>query len=201
MARKPKLNPEALKALENQLFELLAAGKELPPGCEQLMQSPEFVAVVEKRKRGVALQNQALTKYCLSSSGMASLAIAGILGQAAPGVSQQTLQAEIPVLMERLKSGDSNLLEETLLGSILTLQALAANLIAQASVQVDLNRQQTLLHLGLKAQNQLRQTVATLNELRNPRRAVFIKRQLNQQLIPISVLRSNLQMGEVGHGA
>jgi len=98
----------------------------------------------------------------------------------APGVDQQTLQAEIPVQLQRLKDGDNGLLEEVLLSSILTLQALAANLVAQGSVQTDINRQQTLLHLGLKSQNQLRQTIATLNEVRRPRKAVFVKRQLNQ---------------------
>lgn len=181
MAKKrKKLMPEALKALEDELIEHLAIGKEVPPGAAELVGRPEFAQRLAQRKQEVALQNRALTRHILSPTGMGSLAIAGILGQVAQGVDQQSLQAEIPVLMAGLKSGDSSLLEETLLGSILTLQALAANLIAQGAIQTDINRQQTLLHLGLKAQNQLRQTVATLNELRNPKRAVFIKRQLNQ---------------------
>jgi len=67
-----------------------------------------------------------------------------------------------------------------LMGQALTLQTLSSTLTAEAAFQPDINQKQTLLHLALKAGNQLRQTVGTLNELRNPRRTTFIRRQTNQ---------------------
>ena len=39
------------------------------------------------------------------------------------------------------------------------------------------------LHLGLRAQSECRRSIATLNELRNPKKTVFIKKQQNNLLM------------------
>jgi len=176
--RKSKWTPEALQQLEDDLIERLASGKEAE-SSHPLMNSSEFQQRLAARKEQLRLHNQGLSQHVLSSTGMVSLAISGVLQQIAAGISQESLQAEIPKLMQQLKSGDDSLLQEALLGQVLTLQALSSNLIAQGGVQGDINKKQTLLHLGLKASNQLRQTIATLNEVRNPRRTTFVKKQLN----------------------
>lgn len=204
MPRKSKWTPEALQQLENDLLERLARGEEAE-NSHPLMNQPEFAAKLAVRKEQLRSHNQGLSQHVLSSTGMASLAIAGILQQTAAGISQESLQAEIPKLMQQLKSGDDSLLQEALLGQVLTLQALSSNLIAQASVQPDINQKQTLLHLGLKAANQLRQTIATLNEVRNPRRTTFIKRQLNQLRLdsekPKKLEKSPNELSEGGDNA
>jgi len=181
--KRKKLTPEGQQALEDELLSRLASGEEVPPGTAELFtQNPEFAERLAAKKAELRSQAQAMTKHCISSVGMTSLSVAAILQKAAPGVSQPALQAELPAVMARLKAGDNSLLEETLLGSILSLQTLSNTLLAEASLQPNLNAKQTLLHLGLRASNQLRQTVATLNEVKNPRRAVFVKKlnQLNQ---------------------
>jgi len=182
MPRRKKFTEQDLVELENDLIEHILSGQEPPPAAERFLARPEFVEKLEARKAELKTERLLMAKHVLSSAGMVSLAIAGTLKQVTSGVSQESLQDELPALMAKLKSGDGTLLEEMLLGQSLALQALSCNLIAQAGVQSDLNAKQPLLHLGLKASNQLRQTVSTLNELRNPKRAVFIRRQLNQQL-------------------
>jgi len=77
--RRKNLTPERQKALEDELIDQLAAGKELSPGAAELVSSPEFAQRVALRKQELASQSAALTQHCLSSSGMASLAIAAIL--------------------------------------------------------------------------------------------------------------------------
>jgi len=39
------------------------------------------------------------------------------------------------------------------------------------------------LHLALRAQNECRRSIATLNELRNPKKTVFIKKQQNNLVV------------------
>jgi len=186
MPRKRKLSLQELEAVEAEMVELIAIGQ-TPPGTELFMQPPELARKLEARKaelrseaRRSRSQNRALTRHVLSASGMASVTISNSLGQSAKGVSQETLQSEIPVLMERLKQGDGSMLEEMLLGQSLQLQAIATTLLSQGAVAQSLDARQPLTNLGLKASNQLRQVLATLNDVRNPRRAVFIRRQLNQ---------------------
>jgi len=180
MPRKPRLTPECQKALEDELVELLATGQPPPPGAAELIGNPELVKKLEQRKQESALQNRQMAKHVLSPVGMGSLASAATLQRIAKGANQPALQAELPQLMEQLKNGGTSLLEEMLLGQALQLQTLAATLSAEASLLPDFNQKQTLLNLSLRASNQLRQVVAALNEVKNPRRAVFVRKQMNQ---------------------
>ncbi len=95
MPRKSKWTPEALQQLEDDLIERLAAGKEAE-SSHPLMNSSEFQQRLAARKEQLRSQSAALTNHCLSANGMASLAIHGILKDAATGVNQETLQTEIP---------------------------------------------------------------------------------------------------------
>jgi len=66
MPRKPKLNPEALEELENELLSRLATGEEVPPGAAELVNSPEFAQRLAQRKQEMALQNRQMARHVLS---------------------------------------------------------------------------------------------------------------------------------------
>lgn len=74
---------------------------------------------------------------------------------------------------------DTKVIERMLLAQSTVLQSLFANYMTRASRTDMLPKLQAFAELALKAQNQCRRTLATLAEIRNPRRTQFIK-QLNQ---------------------
>lgn|GEM_PF-4448422 len=50
------------------------------------------------------------------------------------------------------------------------------------------------LHLALRAQNECRRSIATLNELRNPRKTTFIKKNIERQQNNLHLEGGNAQM-------
>ena len=75
--------------------------------------------------------------------------------------------------------------ERMLLAQSVVLQSVFAHYMTQASRTDMLPKLQAFADLALKAQNQCRRTLATLAEIRNPRRAQFIKQinnAVNQQV-------------------
>lgn len=101
------------------------------------------------------------------------------------GFDPQTIKDELQKQNEALKNGDVECIESMLLDQAHTLQALMTHNIIKLSSAEYLNQVETYSRLALKAQNQCRQTLATLSELKNPRRATFVKQQnnaVNQQI-------------------
>lgn len=74
---------------------------------------------------------------------------------------------------------DTKTVERMLLAQSVVLQSLFAHYMTRANRSAELAKLQAFGDLALKAQNQCRRTLATLAEIRNPRRTQFIK-QLNQ---------------------
>lgn len=77
-------------------------------------------------------------------------------------------------------------MERHLWASITLLQNLMAVWTLQAAHAKHVDQLDLYARLTLKAQNQLRQTLSTLAEIRNPRRTTFIKQQnqaVNQQVL------------------
>lgn len=88
---------------------------------------------------------------------------------------------------QSIQCGDMRALEELLISHIGVLDTAFCELLLKgmAIIEAATNakaRQQgvSLVELALKAQKQSRQNVMSLNEMRNPKRATFIKNQLNQ---------------------
>ena len=101
------------------------------------------------------------------------------------GLDRDALQAELAIQNEALFSGDITRIEAMLLDQSHTLQALFTHFLQRISGCEYLQQVETYTRLSLKAQNQCRQTLATLGELKNPKRATFIKQQnnaVNQQI-------------------
>lgn len=82
-------------------------------------------------------------------------------------------------------AGDTKAIERMLLAQSVVLQSMFANYMTRASRTDMLPKLQAFAELALKAQNQCRRTLATLAEIRNPRRAMFVKQvnnAVNQQV-------------------
>lgn len=80
---------------------------------------------------------------------------------------------------------DTKAVERMLLAQSVVLQSMFAHYMTRASRTDMLPKLQAFADLALKAQNQCRRTLATLAEIRNPRRAQFIKQvnnAVNQQV-------------------
>jgi hypothetical protein len=113
--------------------------------------------------------------------------------------------AEISKQLEAIQSGDISSLETRLLGQVLMLESFGADCLIKAQALISSEQLakhpellQTLAHLALRSQNQARQTIETLRELRTPKRqTTFIKtnveHQLNQVLLENSELRKQLE--------
>ncbi len=86
---------------------------------------------------------------------------------------------------ERVANGDMTRVEAMLIDQAHTLQAMSTLFTIKMSKSEYLNQTETYSRIALKAQNQCRQTLGTLIELKNPKRATFIKQQnnaMNQQV-------------------
>gem|GEM_PF-1414803 len=94
----------------------------------------------------------------------------------------QAIEAQI----EALKNGDMSQLEAILYSQVLTLNGLFSDCVARGA-RVRVNGKTAtapqfaddLMHTGLRAQDQCRKTIATIAELRNPKKTTFIKHQQN----------------------
>jgi hypothetical protein len=86
---------------------------------------------------------------------------------------------------QAVSSGDLSRLEALLCTQAHVLNGLFTRLVGIAQRCDSLEQYKTYLGLGLKAQNQTRQTIAALAELKSPKRSTFISQQnnaVNQQI-------------------
>ena len=82
-------------------------------------------------------------------------------------------------ISDKVKKGDLSNLEEMLTCQAYSLQTLFTTMASKASGTTNADHIELLSKIALKAQNQCRTTIATLSEMKNPKRAMFVK-QLNQ---------------------
>ena len=103
-----------------------------------------------------------------------------------PQVTEE-VQAEIQVRSSRVKAGDLSDLEEILVSQAIALNELTNQFLCKGNgglfdpivLQAAPDHPKTMLNLALKAQNQCRATIQTINDLKNPKKTTFIKNQLN----------------------
>jgi hypothetical protein len=92
----------------------------------------------------------------------------------------EALVDELTRVTEALGGGDMRRVEAMLASQAHALQALFASCARRMATASYLNQFQTYGLLALKAQNQCRATLATLAELKHPKRATFIKNTATQ---------------------
>jgi hypothetical protein len=116
-------------------------------------------------------------------------AAARTVGFVRQGENADTLAAlpELLKQVEGLKAGDLSQIEAMLFSQATATQAIFNHLASFSSVLLQgptanaksAEKAIALMQLALKAQNQSRQTLTALAEIKNPKRAVFVKKQLN----------------------
>lgn len=96
-----------------------------------------------------------------------------------------TLLTVLKSKSKQIKENDLSSIEKILITQIHVLDAIFHNMMLKASNTEFIAQLQTYSEVALKAQNQCRNTIATLIEMKNPKRATFIKQQnlaINQQV-------------------
>ena len=103
----------------------------------------------------------------------------------AKGLDAGVLERTLKTQQNALRSGDLDKVENMLLSQAHTLDSIFTLFITKMAHAKYLEQVETFARIALKAQNQTRQTLATLGELKNPRRTTFIQQQnnaVNQQI-------------------
>jgi len=101
------------------------------------------------------------------------------------GLDEKTIRKMLQAENGSLIAGDMSRAECMLLDQAHTLQMLMTLFTVQLIDVKHLDHLETYSRIALKAQNQCRQTIATLGELKNPKRVNFIRQQnnaVNQQI-------------------
>lgn len=151
------------------------------------------MTVVEKKERA-KLANEITSKQMMRSSRVNGNIIQGIHDKTNFGVNAlgesikldlKSLVDEMESVSEQVRNGDLSSLEDMLVCQTYSLQHMFTNMALKISCTSNAEHIDLLSKLALKAQNQCRSTVATLSEMKNPKRATFIKQQnnaVNQQI-------------------
>ena len=115
-----------------------------------------------------------------------------------------TLTNELLDSFNRIKKDNLLEIQAMLLSQAHTLNVFFNRCLSQVGDMTMVNQIQTFSDLALRAQNNCRKTLATLAELKNPKRATFIKQQnnsVNQQVNNSEnpLKKSNEQLCEAQH--
>jgi hypothetical protein len=92
-----------------------------------------------------------------------------------PGLELGTLQQELSGCLQKVVGGDMAQAETMLMGQAIALQSIFLNMARRVPGQESISNMQSFLGMALKAQNQCRMTLETLNELKNPRQVAFVR--------------------------
>lgn len=109
-----------------------------------------------------------------------------------------TIAKELAQSAGRLVDGNTREIEMILLSQAQTLDVLFHRMLTQLSAMQMVNQIQVFADIALRAQNQSRKTLAVLADLKNPRRATFIKQQNNavNQQVNNTVKQDNSKISE-----
>ena len=126
------------------------------------------------RKEGVTLEQQA-TEYILDPKTLGALIIDGNNSNVSTQVDMEYAREVIGQGIDEVKKGDLSKLEEMLYSQAVALNMMFSNLSRRASLQTNVDIKATLTNLCFKAQNQSRNTIQTLINLKQPSQTSFIK--------------------------
>lgn len=126
------------------------------------------------RKEGVTLEQQA-TEYILDPKTLGALIVAGNNSNVSTQVDMEYAREIIGQGIDEVKKGDLSKLEEMLYSQAVALNMMFSNLSRRASLQTNVDIKATLTNLCFKAQNQSRNTIQTLINLKQPSQTSFIK--------------------------
>ena len=175
------------------------------------MSSQDKKSISLPNKAGQSLEELA-TEYVLDPKTLGSLIVVGNTDSVSKQVDMEFARKVIGQGIEELKKGNLAKLEEMLYSQAVALNMMFASLSMKASIQTNVDVRQTLTNLCLKSQNQSRNTIQTLINLKQPNQTSFIKQQtnvagghqqINNGVIPSSpekLLNEPIELLEANHG-
>ena len=130
------------------------------------------------RKEGESLEKLA-TEYMLDPKAMGALVVEGNTGSVSTQIEFEYAKDVIDKGLEEIKKGDLSKLEEMLYSQAVALNMMFTSLSRRAVIQSNVDIKALLTNLCFKAQNQSRNTIQTLINLKQPNQTAFIKQQTN----------------------
>ena len=142
------------------------------------MSSKDKNSVTLPQKEGQTLE-QSATEYVLDAKTLGALVVDGNADSVSKQVEMEFARAVIGQGVEEIRKGDLSKLEEMLYAQAVALNMMFTSLSRRATQQTNVDIKQTLTNLCLKSQNQSRNTIQTLINLKQPNKTAFIKQQTN----------------------
>lgn len=163
------------------------------------------------KEEGVTIE-QVATRYMLDPKTLGAMVVDGNSSSVSDQMDFEYAREVIGLGIEEIKNGDLSKLEEMLYSQAVALNMLFANLSRKASIQTNVDVRSAIANLALKSQNQSRNTIQTLINLKQPSQTSFIKQQtnvanghqqINNGVIPSSpekLLNEQNELLEANHG-
>lgn len=129
-------------------------------------------------QEGESLEKLA-TEYMLDPKTMGALVVEGNAGSVSNQIEFEFAKGVIEQGVEEIKSGNLAKLEEMLYSQAVALNMMFTSLSRRAANQSNLDIRAGMTNLALKSQNQSRNTIQTLINLKQPNKTAFIKQQTN----------------------
>lgn len=150
---------------------------------------PENLADVDREAEPAARAVQRLTPVASARAATGSVvSAAAVVSDYAKQFGAQDIQHVIEALsknVEAASTGDLSTCEEMLCAQAIALQSIFTNLAMRGARQPGLKQWEALMRLALRAQDQCRMTVATLESMKRPK--VVIGQQSNITIGPQQV--------------
>ena len=122
---------------------------------------------------------QATTEYLLEAKTLGAFVVDGNTNSVSSQIHLEFAREVIGQGIDEIKKGDLSKLEEMLYSQAVALNMMFTNLSRRASIQTNVDIRAVLANLALKSQNQSRNTIQTLINLKQPNQTAFIKQQTN----------------------
>jgi len=129
-------------------------------------------------REGESLEKLA-TEYMLDPKAMGALVVEGNTGSVSTQIEFEYAKEVIENGLKEIKKGDLSKLEEMLYSQAVALNMMFTSLSRRAVIQSNVDIKALLTNLCFKAQNQSRNTIQTLINLKQPNQTAFIKQQTN----------------------
>jgi hypothetical protein len=126
------------------------------------------------KKEGVSIE-QGATEYMLDVKTMGAMVIDGYSNGVCTQMDMEYAREVIGESTEAIKRGDLSNLEEMLYAQAIALNLMFVSLSRRASIQTNVDIRSSITNLALKSQNQSRNTLQTLINLKQPASTHFIK--------------------------
>ena len=125
-------------------------------------------------KEGESLEKLA-TEYMLDPKALGALVVEGTTGSVSSQIEFEYAKGVIEKNLQEIKKGDLSNLEEMLYSQAVALNMMFTSLSKRAVIQTNVDVKAVLTNLCFKAQNQSRNTIQTLINLKQPNQTAFIK--------------------------